>query len=398
MDVERVPPLASTDASRTRILLALVAVLCLAVAGCSTADTGGGPAPAGGGVSATEPDEFVTKRGTPDDFVDMSTVCGTRPIRVAYADGFGGNSWRKIVRTEFEQEAAKCKNITEVKYVDGQGDPQKQIANVKALVAQGFDVIISYPDAGPAMVPAYREAWKAGVAVVPWAVGTDWPGEARQDYLQVVTEDVQAKGKLKGEWMVKTLGGNGNVIFLGGIPGNSTSKAEFAGVKEAFADAPGMKLLEPKEVDTGWDPAQTQKVMAGLLTKHKDIDGIISDYGLGSVGALRAYIEAGRPIPPFATEDGNEFSCMWRKHKGANPNFKMATDSGRTWLVRPALRKAVAFKQGIVNPEPSIVELPLFEDSTSSDPEMQPRCDPSLPPDAILSANLTKEELTKVFS
>jgi ribose transport system substrate-binding protein len=68
--------------------------------------------------------------------------CGTKPIKVALSDGWGGNYWRHITRAEFEDEASKCKNITETRYTDGEFKPEKQIADIQGLIAQKFDVIV----------------------------------------------------------------------------------------------------------------------------------------------------------------------------------------------------------------------------------------------------------------
>src|SRR5262245_39489678 len=61
------------------------------------------------------------KAGGITDMQDMSKFCGTKPIKVAYSDGWGANYWRQITRREFEDEAKKCPNITEVRYTDGKG-------------------------------------------------------------------------------------------------------------------------------------------------------------------------------------------------------------------------------------------------------------------------------------
>src|ERR1700677_1739559 len=61
---------------------------------------------------------YPDKKGTVADLQPMSKFCGTKPIKVALADGWGGNYWRHITRAEFEDEASKCKNITETKYTD----------------------------------------------------------------------------------------------------------------------------------------------------------------------------------------------------------------------------------------------------------------------------------------
>jgi ribose transport system substrate-binding protein len=138
--------------------------------------------------------------------------------------------------------------------------------------------------------------------------------------------------------------------------------------------------------------------MAGLLAKYDHIDAVYSDYGLGAMGALRAYTATGRPIPLWVTEEGNEVACYWIDRKGENPNFQLGTIPGRMWIVRLALHKAVAAVQGIPNDEPTVINLSLAEDSTSGDPKLAPRCDKSLPPDAILSSHLSADELKALFA
>ena len=151
-------------------------------------------------------------------------------------------------------------------------------------------------------------------------------------------------------------------------------------------------------VDTNWDPAEAQRVTASMLAKYPQIDAVMSDYGQGSMGALRAFQAAGRQIPLWPSQDANELGCFFEENKAANPGFKLATVSARTWMVRLALRKAVAAVQGIDNTEPSIITLPLAEDSTSSEPAMAPRCNRALPPDAILSSMLPTEKLIELLA
>ena len=103
-------------------------------------------------------DVAPTKVGVIADMKDMKEFCGTKKIRVALSDGYGENSWRKITRAEFEDEASKCPNITEVRYTNGQGNPQKQISDIQGRIAQKFDVILVYPDGGEAILKAMTQA------------------------------------------------------------------------------------------------------------------------------------------------------------------------------------------------------------------------------------------------
>jgi ribose transport system substrate-binding protein len=111
---------------------------------------------------------------------DITKMCGTKPIRVGIADGYGGNTWRKIVLAEIKDEAAKCPNIKDVIYLDAAGDPQKLNGDINSLVAQNVDVILTVPDFGEASFPAYRSAIKAGAVLVPYL--TTLNGKAGQDF------------------------------------------------------------------------------------------------------------------------------------------------------------------------------------------------------------------------
>jgi ribose transport system substrate-binding protein len=88
------------------------------------------------------------KIGGIEDMEDIAKYCGTKPIKVGFSDGWGGNYWRQITRREFEDEAKKCPNITEIRYTDGEFKPEKQIADIQSLIAQKFDVIIVFADTG----------------------------------------------------------------------------------------------------------------------------------------------------------------------------------------------------------------------------------------------------------
>ena len=79
-------------------------------------------------------------------------------LKVGLADGFGGNIARQIFKMEFILQALTYPEIGEIGYTDANLDTQKAISDVRGFVAQGYDVILSFPDAGEALVPAYRAA------------------------------------------------------------------------------------------------------------------------------------------------------------------------------------------------------------------------------------------------
>jgi ribose transport system substrate-binding protein len=333
------------------------------------------------------------KTGGIEDMEDISKYCGDKPLKVAFSDGWGGNYWRQITRAEFEDEAAKCPNITEVRYTDGEFSAEKQIADIRGLIAQEFDVIVVFADTGVAQLNVMRQALEAGIAVVPFTTGDAPFGEIGVDYLTRVTETQIGLGKMLAEWMVETLDGEGNVIVQGGTPGNPMTSSQAVGWREVFAQHPGITVLEGP-VDTNWDPALAQQVTAAAIAKYDQIDGIMAE----TTGPIRAFLAAGRPIPAWAGQDLNELSCLWQDNQADNPTFKLATASAHTWLVRLALRKGLAAVNGMDNLEPSLIDLPFSEDSTSSDPALAVKCDKGLPPTAIPSAMVSGEKMKEILS
>jgi ribose transport system substrate-binding protein len=318
-------------------------------------------------------------------------LCGTDPIRIAHVDGFGANSWRKIVRAELASELKPCKNVT-ISYAQAGGDIQKYNTAINSFVAQGYDAIVTYDDFGPQGLPVIRKAFQAGVPVVPYTARLG--GVPGKDYTAFIGYSYADVGKQFGAWLNKTLHGKGNVIFMGGIPGNPSS----AGFMRAAvqSSAPGIKWLQDKPVDTNWDPAQYQRVTAGLISKYPKIDAYVSDYGAASVGQLRAYISAGKPHPPMATlAASNELGCMYQQLKKKWPNFQMVWIEGTTRVVRWAGRRALAAVNDIkLNDPTSTFRMFPFVDTTVG---KEPKCRKDLPPDADLSSGLTPKELAAVF-
>ncbi len=383
---------------------AIGAAAIVILAGCSTGSSGsssGGGGGGGGGAKSGANDSKVVPAGwkvgiagTQNDIQPISKFCGTKPLKVALADGFGGNSWRKITRKIFEVEAARCPNIKKIIYTDAQNDPQRAISDINSLVAQHVDVIVTFPDAGAALLPTIKKATAAGVKVVPFVATPG--GTVGTDYVDFVSEDITTYGAALADWTIKAMHDKGNLVMLGGIAGNSYSQGVYDGVVKAVKAHPGVKLLNTDgPVATDWEPGKTQQVVAGLITKYGSINGIVSDYGGGSVGGVRAFIAANKPLPVWSANDSNEFACLWYKYHPSQPTYQVATESSRNWIVAVALHKGLAAANGIVDTEPDTYNLQIIEDST--DPSKMPRCEKALPPDAILSSGLTVPQLKSLF-
>ena len=317
---------------------------------------------------------------------EVPAWCGTKEIRLSVSDGFGGNNWRRITSGEAESEAKKCPNIVEYIYTDGQGDTQKSISDLNGLAAQGVDAMVVFPDASEAMLPAIRDAYNAGSIVVPYRVSPG--GEAGVDYNQFISTDFCNDAKLMAEWLKKALPEGGKVVYLGGPAGNSQSTTRSQCMHEVL-DGTNIELIgeQPFEV-TNWDPAETQRVITAALAKFPQIDGWATDFGAAFASSLPAFDQANREVGPVASEDSNAFGCA-----SIERGFPTMTVSSQNWMSRTAVQWAVALAAGGTPPESTVVENYVFDDSIDG----EVHCDPDLPGDAILSSQLTKEELVAVL-
>jgi len=127
--------------------------------------------------------------------------CGPKKITMGLTDGFGGNNWRLVTTASARAEVAKCASVTKLLYADGQGNTTKAISDIKGMVAKGVKALVVFPDAGKAILPTLRAAYKAGVVTVPYRV--DPGGTAGKDYTLWVGGDFVTDGKNWGTWTKK---------------------------------------------------------------------------------------------------------------------------------------------------------------------------------------------------
>ncbi|MER5171146.1 substrate-binding domain-containing protein [Thioclava sp. GXIMD2076] len=323
---------------------------------------------------------------------DITSMCGTKPARVALIDGIGGDTWRRTTEEELRDEASKCSNITEVAYADAGGDSQKFNSDINSFVAQGYDIIIPFADFGDASMPAFRAATRAGVTMVPYF--SKLSGTQGRDYTANVYQDQTVAGSLWAEWIGQNLG-DANIVMLGGSPGAASSTNFFNGLKEGIKKYPGVKLLQDSYVTTNWNMADAQRATAGLIATYPKIDAIVTDHGPAALAVVNAYQQAGEKVPAILTiASGNELNCKFEDDKAAGKGWDFYALDGTTTIIRFAFRRALAEFEGTEDPEGTVLVPYVSNDSFKN---VSLGCNKELPPDADLSSLLSEDQLKKVF-
>jgi ribose transport system substrate-binding protein len=294
-------------------------------------------------------------------------------ITVALADGFGENFWRQMTHMEFVLQALTYPEIGKIIYTTAGGDTQKEISDFKSLVAQHVNVIVFFPDAGDALLPAVRDATNAGIVAVSHSYGKI--GEPGKDYPTFVAEDVCKLGQLFADTLNKEVG-KGKVAFLGGTPGNPLS-AYWQGCEEK---ALSKDLTLVGRADTSWTQQGSLEAVSGFISKDPDIKGYSYEAADSFLGGVRAYQAANLPLNIVLTlrTDEVDLFCEWKKEN--NPNWKVFYGSGGNYQSRIALTAAMMQLKGYKLPVEGIILPTVMRQADANS------CNPDMPQQASLSS------------
>jgi ABC-type sugar transport system substrate-binding protein len=304
---------------------------------------------------------------------------------VGLADGFGGNVARQLFKMEFILQALTYPEVGEIVYTDANLDTQKAISDVRAMAARGVDIIVSYPDAGEALVPAYRAASDQGSQVVLWANANI--GEPGTDYLTFSGTDQCGLGEAYAEVMNEALPDGGQIAFLGGTPGNTQSPAWQECERAALN--PNIEIVAT--ADTDWTRQGALQAASGILSEHPDVNGWSYDYGDAFVGVIRAYEAAGLPLDVVATvhSDDNPLLCAWKEV--GNPNFDVRHFVALFTQGRIALTAAMMANAGADVPPEIIFSTALKTIDENS-------CREDIPADGSPSTLISADLQSRMFS
>lgn len=303
-------------------------------------------------------------------------------IRVGYDIYYLGNSWSVQLYQEFKWNAENLyKDDLEVTYVQSDNDVSKQIANLEDLIAQEVDVIITTPCDTTAINSTLEEAMDAGIKVVLLCAAVD--GDS---YDTLVTVDEKDFGATGAQWLADQIGGKGNIVVLNGISGFSTNTLRYEGAQSVFEKYPDIKILAAE--DANWDYAAAKTVTTDLLATYPEIDGVWSQGGAMTLGAIDSFNAAKRELVPMTGEDNNGYlkACI-------DNNMEGIAVSKPTWLARVAIENAIKLMNG-----EEVKKDDIYPVMTIKTEEMPDYVHKDLSDDVWCGTELPEDVLKSVFS
>ncbi len=167
--------------------------------------------------------------------------------------------------------------------------PEKQIADIEALLAKKVDALVILATESAPITPIAQEAHERGVLIV----------NVDRGFLKPVADifiegDNAAFGRKSAQFMVEKLGGKGkakgDIIILEGIP-CTVNTARVSAAAEVFAAEPGIKIVGQQAAN--WNRQKALEVTETLLAKSPKVTAIWASDDDMALGAEQALAEKG---------------------------------------------------------------------------------------------------------
>ena len=165
-------------------------------------------------------------------------------------------------------------------------NPEEQIRMIEDAVNQQIDGILVYAVDSKAVSPALQKASEAGIPIV--GLGTVPFGVKLVTF---VSADYYVRSYEMAEILAESLGGQGNVVTIDGVPGAQNAKDMKAGYLDGLAAFKDIQVLASQ---TGyWKRLEGLAAMENLLQRYPEIQGVVGADDESALGAIQALEAAG---------------------------------------------------------------------------------------------------------
>ncbi|HWP20050.1 MAG TPA: substrate-binding domain-containing protein [Burkholderiaceae bacterium] len=191
--------------------------------------------------------------------------------------------WANQAKKELEKQHPNLQVI--VKTASGAPEQANQLQDL--VTVNKINALVIFPFESAALTQPVAQVKNKGVYVT--VVDRGLTDTSAQD--AYVAGDNTAFGKVAAEYIAKTLGGQGNVVALRGIP-TTLDNERMDAFNSVMKNYPGIKLLDARHAN--WNRDDAFRVMQDYLTRFKQIDAVWAADDDMAVGVLRAIEQAKR--------------------------------------------------------------------------------------------------------
>ncbi|MGM0530562.1 MAG: hybrid sensor histidine kinase/response regulator transcription factor [Bacteroidota bacterium] len=194
--------------------------------------------------------------------------------------------WREAMVREMEIELGIRPDL-EMVMRDAADNSEKQIQDIRELMAMDIDLLIVSPNESEPLTPIVKEVYQSGipVIVIDRKINSD-------DYDVYIGADNYQVGLGAGRYAVSLLKGKGRILEIWGLQGSSPAIERHAGFSDALKNAPGIEIAYSANGKWLWQ--EGKKAMQEHLAQEADFDLVFAQNDFMAHGAYLAAEAAGK--------------------------------------------------------------------------------------------------------
>ncbi len=216
--------------------------------------------------------------------------CSHAPPPPAYRIGFSQNStngeWRQAVLTGMQRELSFHPEA-QLRMLNAQENSQRQIRQIRQLLAEGVDLLIVSANETRALTPVVAEAYQRGIPVVllDRRIASD-------DYTAYVGGDNEEVGRTAAHYAARLLHERGSVLEILGGNASPAALGRHQGFVRGLAAYPGLHLAEA--VPSDWNVVKVQPPLRAALLAHPEVKLIFAHNDRLALSAAAVLRQLGR--------------------------------------------------------------------------------------------------------
>jgi len=215
------------------------------------------------------------------------------------------NSWRVQAVEEARIAAANNPKIKDLIVTNYRDDVSVMVSDMEDMIARGVDAIMVHTGQVGLLDEAVKTANERGIPVINFG-----QIDAEIDYPVQMWAGGETYGRIGGEWLVKTLGGEGEVWALRGLAGHSEDVARFTGLSASFK---GTSIKITREDYGGWSYEGSKPLCESWILSGNLPDAIWSGGADMTRACVDVFVELGVPIIPMTGEGNNGLLRQWNE-------------------------------------------------------------------------------------
>mgnify|MGYP000502673053 FL=1 len=221
-------------------------------------------------------------------FVGLLVLAGCNRNTKKYVIGVSQCSediWRNKLNDELLMETYQHKDV-ELLFASAKDNDKLQTEQIEKFIQRGVDLLIISPNQVHSITPVIDKAYDKGIPVILFDRKTD-----SQKYTAFIGADNVKVGKTIGEFIAKTLHGEGEVIEIKGLDNSSPAIDRHKGFVQALSRYPDIHLK--RTLSGEWTKESGYKSIKSAIADAKDCNIIWGQNDRMAEGAQRAMAEAG---------------------------------------------------------------------------------------------------------